>query len=113
MATKRSFPKVDFQASKYDEISWLKEAAASVASGTYLCSLLNPRFIEWFETQVKADFHTDIMDFYTYEKGIAQARGDELRKVRAELDKAEVDCEVALAEQKKSWELTLEAEKAN
>lgn len=56
--------KVQANASKAEEVDFLKKIKGQVEDGTYLASLLTDKLVAWFELKVADDWSTDLYEMY-------------------------------------------------
>lgn len=66
MTATKSYPRIENDALKAEEIEALERFANSVGSQTYLASLLSKKLLDWFNSRVHDDFSCDLFADYDY-----------------------------------------------
>lgn len=72
-------------ASKFEEIEWLRVVADSVPAASYLNSLLTERLIDWTEGQIRNDFPPDVLAEIDNQKAEVRKLQEEKRKLEEQL----------------------------
>jgi chromosome segregation ATPase len=75
-------------ASKNEEIEFIKEVAAIVPAGSYVSQLLNKQLLEWFEQNVRKDYVCDIIRELELAQDDKQEQSDRAEDAKEALDKA-------------------------
>lgn len=75
-------------ASKIEEINFIKELAKELPVGSYLSQLLNPRLVEWVEQNIRKDYACDIIGEFEQSQRVLTEQTDRADDAEEALAKA-------------------------